>query len=162
MLVELAENPGVYRALSDTLSADEILEAAREIIDSRYAKGACFNSPDVGRHYFKYKLGDKPHEVFAVVFLDGKHKMLAYEELFRGSLMAAQVHVGEIAKRALFHNAAALLLAHNHPSGCCEPSEEDISITKKIRSAMDILEIKVLDHFVVGKSCYSMAENYVI
>lgn len=159
MIIEIAENPGVYRVLSETVSADEILEAAREIMDSRFAKGACFNNPDVGRHYFKHKLGDKPHEVFAVVFLDSQHRMVAYEELFRGSLTAAQVHVREIAKRALFHNAAALILAHNHPSGCCNPSESDISTTMKIRDAMEMFSVKVIDHFVVGKVCYSMTEN---
>ncbi|HCE7247017.1 TPA: hypothetical protein NHR53_005603 [Pseudomonas aeruginosa] len=85
--------------------------------------------------------------------------MVAYEELFRGSLTDAQVHVREIAKRALFHNAAALILAHNHPSGCCTPSESDIFTTMKIRDAMEMFSIKVIDHFVVGKACYSMAEN---
>lgn len=107
MIIEIAENPGVYRLLSETVSADEILEAAREIMDSRFAKGACFNNPDVGRHYFKHKLGVSLTKCLRW-FLDSQHRMVAYEELFRGSLTAAQVHVREIAKRALFHNAAAL------------------------------------------------------
>lgn len=159
MLMEVAENPVLYRMISETVTAEEILEAAREIMDSRYAKGACFDSPEAGRHFFKYKLGDKPHEVFAVAFLDRKNRLLAYEELFRGSIAGASIHIREIAKRALFHNAGALILAHNHPSGCCLPSESDILITLKVSQAMEMFDVVVRDHFIVGKSCYSMAEN---
>lgn len=159
MILEVAEAPGTYRAFSETLTADDILEAARGIMDSRYAKGACFVGPDTGRNFFKFKLGDKDCEVFAVAFLDNAHRLLAYEEMFRGSIDGAAVYIREIAKRALFHNARHIVLAHNHPSGCCKPSESDIATTLRVREALAVFEVAVIDHFIVGKACYSMAEN---
>ncbi len=110
-------------------------------------------------HYLQLHFGHKPHEVFAVLFLDSQHRLIALEELFRGTLSQTSVYPREVVLRALHHHAAAVVLAHNHPSGTAEPSRADEMLTQTLKSALSLVDVRVLDHFVVTASaCRSMAE----
>ena len=102
------------------------------------------------RRYLTARLRHQPHEVFAVLFLDTRHRVIAYEELFHGTIDGTSVHPRQVVKRALHHNAAALILAHNHPSGVAEPSRADESITLRLKEALALIDVRVIDHFVIG------------
>jgi DNA repair protein RadC len=105
------------------------------------------------------RLRDYPYEVFAVLFLDNRHRVLAFEELFRGTIDGASVHPREVVRRALQLNAAAVILSHNHPSGVAEPSQSDQRITTRLREALALVDIRVLDHLVIGDgNCCSLAQ----
>lgn len=137
---------------TQTLTADEkaIIREATSILERSYRTGPTISSPAEIGHLFKFRLGHLPHEVFAIAFLDTRHRVIASEELFRGTIDGATVHPREVAKRALELNAAALILAHNHPSGNPEPSQQDLSLTRRLTEGMALLDIRVLDHIVVG------------
>jgi len=112
------------------------------------------------KHYLRLRLASYEHEVFAVMFLTNQHQLIQYEEVFRGTIDSASVHPREIAKLALHYNAAAVVLAHNHPSEFVQPSESDKNITNKIIDSLKLIETRVLDHFIVSKtSAYSFAEQ---
>jgi len=112
------------------------------------------------RDYLRLKLQDRPHEVFVAVFLDAQNRVLAVEELFRGTLTQTSVYPREVVKRALAHNAAALILAHNHPSGIAEPSRSDEALTQVLKQSLALVDVKVLDHFVIGAgAAMSFAER---
>lgn len=112
------------------------------------------------KHYLRLQLGARPHEVFAVLFLDAQNRLLALEELFRGSLTQTSVYPREVVKRALSHNAAGVILSHNHPSGMAEPSKADEYLTQTLKKALDLVDVKVLDHIVVGRDqAVSFAER---
>jgi DNA repair protein RadC len=96
-------------------------------------------------------LRHEPHEVFGCLFMDSKHRMLAFEVLFRGSIDSASVYPRQVVKRALAHNAAAVIFCHNHPSGNSEPSQADRTLTQRLTEALDLIEVRVLDHFIVGE-----------
>jgi len=122
--------------------------------------GPVLANPQATRDFLHMRLRDLPHEVFCCLFLDNRHRVLAFEELFRGTIDGANVHAREVVKRALAHNAAALIIAHNHPSGVAEPSQADEMITRKLKSALELIDIRLLDHLVVGDShCESFAER---
>lgn len=131
-------------------TAEEVLQLANRIIASKFRRGAKFQSPTDTSKYLIQKLHHYEHEIFAVIFLDNRHRILAYEEMFRGTIDGASVYPREIVKRALELNAAAIIMAHNHPSGEPEPSHADRALTKKVKEACSFLEIRVLDHFIVG------------
>ena len=125
------------------------------------ANGACvvMTSPAATRDYLQAQLRRYPYEVFACLFLDNRHRVIEFEELFRGTIDGSSVHPREVVRRALQHNAAALILAHNHPSGVSEPSEADRRITRRLRDALALIEIRILDHFIIGDGePVSMAE----
>lgn len=126
------------------------LEMARRHLGETLRRGNPLTDPDATRRYLIARLRDLPHEVFACLYLDNRHRVIAFEELFRGTLDGASVHPREVVKQALAHNAAALIFAHNHPSGVAEPSGADRLLTRRLREALDLVEIRVLDHFVVG------------
>ena len=126
------------------------LELTRRCLRSGLERGEVFTSPDVTRDFLHLQLRDHPREVFACLFLDNRHRLIAYEELFFGTIDGAAIHPREVARRALELNAAAVLVAHNHPSGVAEPSEADRRITNRLQAALDLLDIRVLDHLVVG------------
>jgi len=107
----------------------------------------------------KLHLAHLDHEVFAVLWLDNRHRVLSFEELFRGTIDGASVHPREVVKAALSHNAAACILAHNHSSGVSEPSQADVSLTSRLREALSLVDLRVLDHIVVGEDCTSFAER---
>lgn len=134
-----------------------ILFAAREC-GSRYLRerlrpGVTIGSPADSREFLLATLRDRPHEVFCCLFLDNRHRVLAFDELFRGTIDAAAVYPREIVKQALGRNAAAVILAHNHPSGIAEPSQSDQLITRRIRDALELVDVRLLDHFVIGDNC---------
>jgi DNA repair protein RadC len=128
-------------------------------LESSLLKGTGFNDPTVTQMYFKQQLRPHLREVFACLFLDNQHRMLAFEELFYGTINQATIHPREIVRRALHHNAAAVIIGHNHPSGVAEPSLSDIHITRHIKAALQLIDVRLLDHIIVGDSqCESMLE----
>lgn len=118
-----------------------------------------FDKPDLVKDFLKLKMSQFEHEVFAVLFLTSQHGLIAYEEIFRGSLTQTSVYPREVVKRALELNAAAVILAHNHPSGIAEPSRADELLTQTLKSSLALVDVRVLDHFIVGNTVISFAEK---
>lgn len=137
---------------------DVIFEAIT-IYNRYFSRGEALTSPDKVKDFIKLKLVPFEHEVFVCLFLDNQHRVIAYDELFRGTIDGASVYPREVVKAALQYNAAALLMAHNHPSGISEPSQADRVITEKLKEALALIDIRVLDHFIVGETVYSFAEH---
>ena len=140
-----------------------VLELARRAMGERLRERTVFDSPDAVKQYLQLHIGSRPYEVFAVVFLDVQHRMIALEEMFRGTLTQTSVYPREVVTRAIHHQAAAVVLAHNHPSGNIEPSRADESLTQTLRAALALVDVRVLDHIIVspGQS-FSMAEKGVL
>lgn len=129
-----------------------VLEMARRHLSASLQAGDALTSPQLVRQYLSAQLRHQPREVFALLLLDNQHRLLAYEELFYGTIDGASVYPREVVKLALAKNAAAVILAHNHPSGIAEPSQADRRITERLQSALELVDIHVLDHMVVGDS----------
>ncbi|HUW76594.1 MAG TPA: DNA repair protein RadC [Gallionella sp.] len=127
-----------------------VLEMSRRALSEELHRGDALNSPRVVRDYLQLLLGGRQHEVFLVLFLDTQHRVIASEELFHGTLSQTSVYPREVVKRALAHNAAAVILAHNHPSGVAEPSQSDKLLTDALKQALSLVDVRVLDHFVVA------------
>lgn len=159
MLLQCRDNPGLYRVHGNTLSEADILEAAEVIMNARFTVGVALESPAASGQFLKHKLGNYEREVFGVLFLDVRHRVIAFEELFQGALTGVSVYPREVVKRALQLNADACILAHNHPSGDSEPSMADVNITYTLIDACKLVGVRVLDHIVVGKTTRSMAEH---
>ena len=141
-------------------SADDILEAARQVIDQKMQRGTLFDSPATVKTYLRTKLAGFDHEVFAALFLDSRHRLIDYLEMFRGTIDGASVHPREVVKEALRFNAAAVIFSHPHPSGNPEPSQADKAITSRLREALALIEVRTLDHVVVaGNETVSFAER---
>jgi DNA repair protein RadC len=137
-----------------------VLEKAQAIISQRYRAGApAMTSPRRTAEFLKIKLGALDHEVFGMLALDSRHRLIQYVELFRGTIDGASVHPREVVKTALELNAAAVILCHNHPSSVAEPSRADEVITTRLRDALALLDIRVLDHLIVGDVVTSVAER---
>jgi DNA repair protein RadC len=137
-----------------------VMELARRAIGEQLHAGQALGSPDAVRHYLRLTMGRQQHESFVVLFLDVKNRLLACEEMFRGTLTHTSVYPREVVKAALAHNAASVMLAHNHPSGVAEPSEADLLLTRALVQALALVDVRVLDHFVVaGASVHSFAEH---
>jgi DNA repair protein RadC len=136
-----------------------VLEMARRYLFESLQRGDTLSSPQDTRQYLSSQLRDYPHEVFAALFLDQRHRVICFEELFRGTIDGASVYPREVVKKALQHNAAALIFAHNHPSGVAEPSQADEQITRRLVDALKLVDVRVLDHFVVGDEVVSFAER---
>jgi len=151
------EHPGLGTAKYAQLQA--VLEMARRYLFEGLQRGDCLTSPEDTRQFLSSQLREYPHEVFAVLFLDQRHRVICFEELFRGTIDGANVYPREVVKKALEHNAAAVIFAHNHPSGVAEPSQADERITKRLQEALKLVDIRVLDHFVVGDEVVSFAER---
>jgi DNA repair protein RadC len=140
-----------------------VLELARRGMNAAMREVPLFNSPQVVKDYLQLQIGALPHEVFQVLFLDAQHRLIATEELFRGTLAQTSVYPREVVKRALSHNAGAVILAHNHPSGLLEPSRADELLTQTLKSSLSLVDVRVLDHLVVGRSgVVSFAERGLI
>ena len=140
--------PGLGPAKFAQLQA--ALEMGRRYLAERLQRGESLTSPADTQAYLLARLRDLPYEVFCCLFLDNRNRVIAFEEIFRGSINGAAVYPREILKRALAHNAAALILVHNHPSGVAEPSRADEALTQRLRTSLDLAEIRVLDHLIVG------------
>lgn len=139
---------------------DAVIEQAMAILDKRVRRGPVFTDPKAVGNYLKLQLQGHEREHFAAVFLDAKHRLRAYEVLFTGTLDGAEVHPREVVKQALRHNAAAVIIAHNHPSGDSTPSAADRTITTRVRVALQMVDVQLLDHFVIGVGDpYSMASK---
>lgn len=140
-------------------TAEEVLASAANIIAERYVKKDAYTNPQATKDFLTYKLGGYEREVFAVMLLDNQHQLLEFKELFFGTLDAASVYPREVVKVVLAVNAAAVIFAHNHPSGESEPSTADKHITKRLTDALALIDVRVLDHIVVGRSPVSFAER---
>ncbi|VAW57317.1 UPF0758 family protein [hydrothermal vent metagenome] len=136
-----------------------VLEMSRRYLNASFNRGDSLTSPQQTRQFLTSKLREYPYEVFAVLFLDQRHRIIQFEELFRGTIDGASVYPREVVKKALQHNAAAVIFAHNHPSGVAEPSQSDERITLRLKEALSLVDIRVLDHFVVGDEVVSFAER---
>jgi DNA repair protein RadC len=137
-----------------------VMEMARRHFKEILQRGSALSSPDITRAYLSARLRSYNYEVFACLFLDNQNRVIELDELFRGTLNSANVYPREVAKQALHHNAAAVIFAHNHPSGIAEPSQADKHITEKLQQALALFDIRVLDHFIIGDGQpYSFAEN---
>jgi DNA repair protein RadC len=126
------------------------LEMGRRYLEARMARGDALGSPTDTRDFLTARLRGYAHEVFACLFLDNRHRVIAFEEMFRGTIDGTSVHPREVVKRALAHNAAAIIAAHNHPSGVAEPSQADRSLTRRLQDALTLVDVRLLDHFVIG------------
>jgi len=170
---------GEFRSLRGLLSADRslvcrvpglgsakyaLLQASLELARRHYAElmqmGPALANPRATREFLRARLRDLDHELFCCLFLDNRHRVICFDEVFRGTIDGASVHPREVVKLALSRNAAAVILAHNHPSGVAEPSQADELITTRLREALALVDIRVLDHIVVGDgACVSFAER---
>ncbi|MBW8830751.1 MAG: DNA repair protein [Burkholderiales bacterium] len=140
----------------------EILGRAMSVLNRRL-RGPVLSSPDVFKQYLRLRIGGLGYEVFGLVFLDAQHAVIAIEEMFRGTLTQTTVHPREVVMRALHHNCAACVAFHNHPSGHCDPSSADELITAHLKRALDLVDVKLLDHFVVSaESAVSFAQRGLI
>jgi DNA repair protein RadC len=149
------------------LSRYSVLQASLELARRHYCEelkaGPALQAPQATRAFLVAQLRDLPHEMFCCLHLDNRHRLIAFEELFRGTIDGASVHPREVVKQALARNAAAVILAHNHPSGVAEPSQADELITARLRDALALVDIRVLDHLIVGDGCcVSFAERGLI
>jgi DNA repair protein RadC len=140
--------PGLGEAKYVQLQA--VLELARRHLAETLQRGDVLSDPAATRRYLSTRLRDYAYEVFGCLFLDNRHRIICFEELFRGTINGASVHPREVVRRALVHNAAAVILAHNHPSGVAEPSEADRALTRRLSEALGLVDIRVLDHIVIG------------
>lgn len=137
-----------------------VLEMARRHLSAEMKEGDLLTSPDLVRTYLRAQLRHQPHEIFAVLFLDSQHRLIAYDEIFFGTIDSASVYPREVVKKALSRNAAAAILAHNHPSGIAEPSQMDLRMTQRLQEALDLVGVRVIDHMIVGdKEVISFAER---
>ena len=144
----------------ETVSDDEVIAAALRILARRVATTSVLSNPRAVREYLALRFAGLEHEVFAVLYLNARHRILSCEELFRGTIDGASVHPREVVKRAMAHNAAGVVLAHNHPSGVAEPSQADELITRQLKAALALVDVRVLDHLVIGgETAESFAER---
>lgn len=144
---------------------DKLIEQAIDLLEKRMrtVKTGEISLPDEARRYLRLQLEEEEREIFAVLFLDNRHRLLSYDELFFGTVNECSVYPREVVKRALNINSSAVILAHNHPSGIPEPSKSDLVITEKIKKSLALIDIRVLDHFIVGKKkMVSFAERGLI
>lgn len=149
--------PGLGTAKYAQLQA--VMEMARRYLFEAMQRGEALSSPQQTRQYLSDCLRDYQHEVFAALFMDQRHRVICFEELFTGTIDGASVYPREVVKKALKYNAAAVIFAHNHPSGIAEPSAADKNITRRLQDALALVDIRVLDHFIVGDEVVSFAER---
>ena len=152
------------RNLMDTISEGEILAKALEIIENRLRKpGEAMSSPQIVKDFLTIKLAELDHEVFFTLWLDGQHRVIQFGSMFRGTMNQTSVYPREVVKEALRLNAGAVIFAHNHPSGMPEPSRADEMLTKTLQEALALVDVKVLDHIIVGgTTTVSFAERGLI
>jgi len=139
--------------------ATDVLDRAQALLAQRYRVGSpVLTSPALTRDFLRVHVGGCEHEIFGVLHLDSRHRLIAAEDLFRGTISSASVHPREVVKATLRHNAAAVVLYHNHPSGLSEPSAADELITRRLKEALALIDVRVLDHLIIAESIYSFAE----
>lgn len=157
----LRSKPGIGEAKFAQLRA--VLELSDRYLAATFSRVAVISDPEATRRYLKSKLRGYGQEVFACMHLDNQHRLIVYEELFFGTIDGASVHPREVLKRVLKHNAAAVIFAHNHPSGIAEPSQADRRITERLKAALTLVDVRVLDHMIVGdEEVLSFAERGIL
>ena len=160
-LEEVCRCPGLGPAKFAQIHA--ALELARRHLRESMTRGEALTSPQATRNYLSAALRDRPHEVFCALMLDTRHRVIAFEELFSGTIDSAHVHPRVVVERALHRRAAAMIVAHNHPSGVAEPSQADLAITRRLRDALGLVDIRLLDHFIIGDGeVVSLAERGLV
>jgi DNA repair protein RadC len=146
--------------LSEPASLDDVYSLMMTLLEIKYLRPDTLSSPEDVRRFLQVKLANREHEVFSVVFLDSQHRVISYEEMFRGTIDSASVYPREVVKRCLQLNAAAVIFSHSHPSGVPDPSTADKRITERLQVALSLVDIRVLDHIVIGGTdSVSMAER---
>jgi DNA repair protein RadC len=136
-----------------------VVEMSRRYLEEKMRRGNVLADASAVEDYLKHQLRNYPYEVFCCVFLDNKHRVIEFEELFRGTIDSASVHPREVIRRVLHHNAAAVIFSHNHPSGVAEPSQADQHITNILKQALGLIDVRVLDHFIIGDEVVSFAQR---
>lgn len=155
------DSAGIGPARFATLKA--AVELARRHFREVLQSGPALAAPDATRNFLLAQLRDRPYEVFCCLYVDNRHRLIAFEELFRGTIDRAGVHPREVLRQTLLHNAAAVIFAHNHPSGVLEPSQADELITRRLKEALALMDVRVLDHFIIGDGvCFSFSEHGLI
>tara|TARA_Y100000780_G_scaffold148373_1_gene133658 strand:- start:55 stop:519 length:465 start_codon:yes stop_codon:yes gene_type:complete len=149
----------IKRLLSETYSENDILASAANILEEKFTQTPTFSSAADTKSFLQFKMAALEHETFCIMHLNSQHHLIEFEELFRGTINAAAVYPREVVKSVLAHNASAVILVHNHPSGIPEPSESDKTLTRNLKAALALIDVPVLDHVVVGKDCVSFAER---
>lgn len=157
--LKATESTGTY-LVESPVSETDILLMARQLANLRLRRGRALSSPKEVFSHLQALLADYEHEVFALLLLDNRHRVIVFHELFRGTLDGASVYPREVVKVALSHNAAAAVLVHNHPSGDPEPSQADRNLTHRLKEALNLVGVRTLDHIIVGREgCISLAEQ---
>ena len=139
--------------LTPTVTEEEILQAAEAILTKRFQRGEALTDPKAAARIFKMRLAHQPNEIFSVAFMDTRHRIIEIQDMFTGTIDGCEVHPRVVVKRALELNAAAVILAHQHPSGHPEPSAADRALTERLKQALALVEVRLLDHFVIGGAC---------
>lgn len=161
-MFKVMDKPGVY-LVDGPLTNEDILDKAADILLENVNHSDVISNPSDTREFLKYKISTREHEVFVGIFLDNRHRMITYKELFRGTIDGASVYPREVVKEALAVNATAMIIAHNHPSGVAEPSKADENITLRLKEALGFMDIRLLDHLIIGcDEIVSLAERGVI
>ena len=157
---ELAATRKANRAAED----ETIAQAIAHLLGRLKEPGTVIDSPDVAKRYFFLQLAEEPAECFCVLFLDNRHQAIAMDRLFNGTIDGASVHPREVVRACIHHNAAAVMLCHNHPSGVAEPSQADIKLTKRLIESLALIDVRILDHLIIGNhpDCTSFAERGLI
>lgn len=157
--LKASDTTGTY-LVDSPVTENDILQMAKQLASLRLRKGRALTSPKEVFSHLQALLADYEHEVFALLMLDSRHRVITFEEVFRGTLDSASVYPREVVKIALEHNAAAIILVHNHPSGDPEPSQADRTLTTTLKNALNMVGTRLLDHVVVGyEGCVSLAER---
>ena len=156
--------PDTQRARQFTDEEQTLIDQAIRCLERRYlVKSDILTSPEATRSYLKLRLGGLTYEVFSLLLLDNRHRVIGYEEVFRGTIDGASVHPREIVRRVIETNAAAVIFAHNHPSGVAEPSQADLRLTQRLKEALALIDVRVLDHLIIGDSeSVSFAERSLL
>lgn len=161
-----SEDKAVYDVKTQIIeSEDAVINRALDIMFSRMQEpGELLDSPDLAKKYIFLELAEEPAEVFCVLFLNNRHRVVGFERMFKGTIDGASVHPREVVRSCITHNAAAVILAHNHPSGEDEPSRADITLTRRLVDSLALIDVRVLDHLVIGghHDCTSFAERGLI
>ncbi len=160
--LEVNDSSDRFYELTQPVTPQELLELAHAMAADSFAKGEALSSPDATKLIISGLLQGIEREVFGVLFLDNQHRIIKFETLFYGTVDAASVYPREIVKRALMWNASAVIFCHNHPSGIPEPSQADKRITRRLQDALNLIDVRVLDHFIVGETVSSFAERGLI
>lgn len=155
----MSGKPTPAQVIKWSVAALDILDKAATLIAKKYDRKNAFTNTQATKDFLTYKLIKHEREVFAVMLLDNQHRLIEFRELFFGTIDAAPVYPREVVKLVLEHNAGAVIFAHNHPSGVAEPSEADKRITRRLTDALALIDVKVLDHIIVGQTPVSFAER---